>query len=173
MAGFIGVNALPVVYLGNDTSLCSWNTVLLDAGNPGGSYLWSTGATTQTIVADSALVGYGAQDYRVEVINHEGCSAQDTIKVTFDNCTGIPDTGGKPVISVFPNPSDGHFILDIRGFKGSSWQLLTITGTVVVQSEISLELSKATIDISDISKGVYILKVKHGFNIHYKKIVLR
>ena len=41
--------AAPVVNLGNDTTLCSTATITLDAGNAGASYLWSTGATTETI----------------------------------------------------------------------------------------------------------------------------
>jgi gliding motility-associated-like protein len=35
--------------IGNDTSVCKNQTITLDAGNPGCTYLWSTGATTQTI----------------------------------------------------------------------------------------------------------------------------
>lgn len=35
--------------VGNDTSVCKNNTITLNAGNPGCTYLWSTGETTQTI----------------------------------------------------------------------------------------------------------------------------
>lgn len=35
--------------IGNDTSVCKNQTITLDAGNPGCTYLWSTGATSQTI----------------------------------------------------------------------------------------------------------------------------
>lgn len=45
----ITTNIPPVVFIGNDTTLCPGDLILLDAGNPGTSYLWSTGATTQTI----------------------------------------------------------------------------------------------------------------------------
>ena len=43
-----------VVHLGPDRSICgSAGSVVLDAGNPGSAYLWSTGATTQTITVTS------------------------------------------------------------------------------------------------------------------------
>lgn len=45
----IDVIAPPDVDLGNDTTILQGQTLSLDAGNPGCSYLWSTGATTQTI----------------------------------------------------------------------------------------------------------------------------
>jgi gliding motility-associated-like protein len=37
--------------VGNDTSVCKNQVIILDAGNPGCNYLWSTGQTTQTIEA--------------------------------------------------------------------------------------------------------------------------
>ncbi|MBX3241695.1 MAG: PKD domain-containing protein [Chitinophagaceae bacterium] len=48
------MDAPTAVDLGNDTTLCFGNTITLDAGNPGASYLWSTGATTQTIVVSAS-----------------------------------------------------------------------------------------------------------------------
>lgn len=65
----------PFVFLGNDTTLLPEQTLLLDAGNPGCEYLWSTGATTQTI-----LVGVTGT-YSVTVTNDCG-SEEDTIVVT-------------------------------------------------------------------------------------------
>ncbi len=69
-----GTVPAPSVNLGNDSSFCS-NTVVLNAGNPGASYLWSTGATTQTIT-----VGNGT--FWVTVTSASGCVATDTITFT-------------------------------------------------------------------------------------------
>lgn len=65
----------PIVNLGQDTTLCQNQTVTLNAGNPGLTYLWSTGATTQTIIADSTA------SYSVTVSNGN-CVAKDTIIVS-------------------------------------------------------------------------------------------
>ncbi|HLG02531.1 MAG TPA: gliding motility-associated C-terminal domain-containing protein, partial [Bacteroidia bacterium] len=51
---FITVIAPPVVNLGNDSIFCTNPNLVLDAGNPGSAYLWSTGATTQTITVSSS-----------------------------------------------------------------------------------------------------------------------
>ncbi len=59
-----------------DRNLCNGDTITLDAGNPGSSYLWSNGATTQTINVSQA----GA--YSVKVTNNIGCEARDTSIVT-------------------------------------------------------------------------------------------
>jgi gliding motility-associated-like protein len=66
----------PVVDLGNDTTLCGAMSLILDAGNPGSMYLWSTGATTQQIE-----VFTGEQFISVEVTNPAGCSGADEIHI--------------------------------------------------------------------------------------------
>jgi hypothetical protein len=54
------------------TSLCSGSSVVL-AANSGSSYLWSTGATTQSITVNTAA------NYSVTVTNALGCSATSTV----------------------------------------------------------------------------------------------
>ncbi len=67
---------LPTVNLGNDTTLCSQPfSLLLDAGNPGAAYLWSTGATTQLITASAAGT------YSVTVADAQ-CSTTDSITIS-------------------------------------------------------------------------------------------
>ncbi|MBI1341811.1 MAG: T9SS type A sorting domain-containing protein [Terrimonas sp.] len=68
----------PVVNLGADAVVCQGGTKTLDAGTQpsGSSFLWNTGATTQTIVA--ATTG----QYWVQVTNSQSCFKRDTINVT-------------------------------------------------------------------------------------------
>jgi subtilisin-like proprotein convertase family protein len=72
----VTINPLPVVALGNDSTLCGNDSLLLDAGNPGGTYTWSTGASTQQIYANSSGT------YIVVVDDVNGCQNSDTINVT-------------------------------------------------------------------------------------------
>ena len=67
---------LPVVNLGGDTALCGNNSLILDAGNPDATYLWSTGETTREIE-----VYPGAGDISVEVTYGEECSAIGEISI--------------------------------------------------------------------------------------------
>ncbi|MCU0434570.1 MAG: gliding motility-associated C-terminal domain-containing protein [Bacteroidia bacterium] len=69
----------PSVNLGSDTTLCNAPvTVLLDAGNPGATYQWSTGATSQQITASAA----GTYSVAVTSDPNGLCSAQDTIVIS-------------------------------------------------------------------------------------------
>jgi hypothetical protein len=67
------VYAQPSVNLGNDTTICSGNSVTLNAGNPGATFLWNTGATTQSITVSSSGI------YWVDVTN--GGTTRDSVVV--------------------------------------------------------------------------------------------
>lgn len=72
----VTINQVPVVDLGNDTVLCSQASFLLNAGTSGNSYVWSTGAVSQSLSVDST------NTYWVSVSNGE-CENSDTINVSF------------------------------------------------------------------------------------------
>ena len=64
----------PVLNFGNDTTICEGDTLVLDAGNAGANYLWSTGETGQSI--DITATG----TYAVQV-SFGSCIAIDTLIV--------------------------------------------------------------------------------------------
>lgn len=61
-----------------DTVVCQGKVIRLDAGNAGATYLWSNGATTQTIEVKNA------NTYSVTVTK-DGCSVSGSSKITFSN----------------------------------------------------------------------------------------
>jgi len=66
-------DSLPV-NLGPDKIIMEGDSVILDAGYPGSAYLWSTGALTQTIIADTT------GNYWVKVTKGDS-TGSDTIKI--------------------------------------------------------------------------------------------
>ncbi|PCH68790.1 MAG: hypothetical protein COC01_02885 [Bacteroidetes bacterium] len=94
----VTVKPSPIVDLGKDTVCTTCAGIVLDAGNAGSIYSWSTGATTQTVtVGDTGK-------YTVTVTGANGCASYDEINVNYP--TGIGDccdaNNGK--IIVYPNP---------------------------------------------------------------------
>ena len=72
----ITINTPPTVNIGPDTTACG--SYMVDAGNPGSTYLWCDGSTTQT----TNLTTSGS--CAVTVTDANGCSAMDTINVTIN-----------------------------------------------------------------------------------------
>jgi gliding motility-associated-like protein len=73
---YLTVNQYPKIELGHDTLLCGGFGMILDAGDGGNRYTWSTGEITQTI-----HIGEGNQTIWVRVENN-GCTASDTIRIS-------------------------------------------------------------------------------------------
>lgn len=67
----------PTVALGNDSTQCG-GTILLDAQNAGGTYVWSTTATTQTIAPSTSGT------YSVTVTSAVGCTGTDAVTITIN-----------------------------------------------------------------------------------------
>ena len=68
----------PSVNLGDDQMICQGTSAIFDAGSGFSAYLWSTGATSQSINADQ----YG--EYWVEITDANGCTNRDTAWLTID-----------------------------------------------------------------------------------------
>ncbi len=90
------LNLNPVVNLGNDTTICEGETLTLDAGNAGSTYVWSgTNIVTQTLEIDEA----GA--YIVYATDTSGCLGIGTINVDIaaaPDATGIYVQGDYPTV---------------------------------------------------------------------------
>jgi hypothetical protein len=65
-----------IVILGPDVHDCPSTQVVFNAGNPGSTYLWNTGATTQSIVTTNA------GNYSVKVTTANDCVAYDSITLS-------------------------------------------------------------------------------------------
>jgi PKD repeat protein len=71
----IVVAALPVVELGSDTTLCFGSSLPLSGPAGMGSYLWSTGETTEIILVNAS------ETYFLTVVDFGGCTNTDSIVV--------------------------------------------------------------------------------------------
>ncbi len=120
-AADVTIHAIPVVALGADIIQCG-GSVTLDAGNPGATYSWSTGATTQTISVTTSGT------YSVAIVDANGCTANDAINITINP---------NPVVSFGPDISQcgGTVTLDAQN-PGTTylWSTTETTQTITVSA---------------------------------------
>lgn len=133
----VTVNTLPVATItpGGATTFCQGNSVLLTS-SPGSSYLWSTGATTQSITATTS------GDYTVTVKNGSDCTATSTATTVTVNPL--------PVATVTPAG-------DVTICVGNSVLLASSTGTSYLWST-----GETTKDITVATAGDYSVEVTNG-----------
>jgi gliding motility-associated-like protein len=121
---FLNVLPTPEVNLGNDTIIRAGDFIVLDAGNPGAVYTWSTGETTRTIT------GYSGQTYWV-MVEKDGCFTYDAISI------GEHPPCILAVPSAFSPNGDGvNDILFVRGSNFTEFELMIFSrwGEMVFQT---------------------------------------
>ncbi|MFN8393743.1 MAG: hypothetical protein U0176_03625 [Bacteroidia bacterium] len=77
-AAALSLFANPVITLGNDTAICTGSSLTLNAGAGFSSYLWSTSATTSSIVVSTA------GSYDVTVTDANGCTGMSQMNLTLN-----------------------------------------------------------------------------------------
>ena len=78
----VNYTPIPTVNLGNDTSFCPGDQLVLDVTTAGATYLWQDNSTNATYTVNSAGT------YSV-VVDVNGCSASDSMDVTYGNSISV------------------------------------------------------------------------------------
>ncbi len=171
----IMINPLPIVNLGEDMEICAHESILLDAGNPGATYLWSTGETTQTIMVDSTGVGLGTVEVWVEVTDGNECSKMDIIEITFKDCTGVQDIIGNMSLQVYPNPNRGVFSIhvNIPGNKRIDLSIINILGKEIFSQKDLIINQDVDLDLKHLDDGIYFIRISNDKLNHVKKFVIQ
>lgn len=143
---------LPVVNLGNDTAVAQGTSLTLDAGNPGATYLWNTGATTQTIVATAPGT------FSVTVTGSQGCSKSDEIKISITN--GITETAGNSGnVTLHPNPAQNRVTVmadDLMPLPAKI-NVYDVYGRMVHTAV--MEKREQLLSLDGFATGIYLIKV--------------
>jgi len=156
--------------LGHDTTLCDNGSITLNAGTGYDTYLWSTGATTQTITVDTTGIGIGTFPYSVTVTLGT-CSSNGNINITFTNCVGIIENSGNISVNIFPNPTTGLTNVIVEGLNSNSTlTLLSVQGQLIYTTNIDGK-SSTQLDLSNFPAGIYMIRVYNEKYSILKKLI--
>lgn len=164
----LGTN--PTVNLGNDTTICIYNNITLDAGAGFNSYLWSNAATTQTIVIQGSQ-GLGLYTYSVGVTDAFGCVGRDTIRITIDECLGI-DEINTHLINIVPNPNNGNFVIHVENINNADIKIFDMQGKLLYNERLNGTINRKEITIEKAERGIYMLQVTSAGKIFNQRIVV-
>ena len=164
----------------NSIGICVYDTITLDAGNPGCQYLWSNGSTDQTIDIKTSGISFDVQEYQVNVINENQCqnTTDITAYFTFQNCSyGIEESGTDQRLMVYPNPSsDGQFKVIIEKLDGKmQLEVYSPMGKLLDIQQLDLKSGnrfETVTNLGHFAGGVYILKLSGRNEVIYKRLII-
>jgi hypothetical protein len=186
----VSVTPLPTASAGNDTTVCATigQIQLNGQSTNSASVLWTTSGDG-TFLNPSTLTAIYYPGVNDKATLHANltltaapvppCTPQATSirHITFDPCTGIPETGNDAFsISIRPNPSFGAVNLVISGLKTGDVKvsIMDLSGKVVLQETFTSTGSKINrkIDLSNFQKGIYFVKVETETQVKTEKLIM-
>ena len=156
---------------GNDVTICSSDSIVLLATG-GISYLWNTGATTDSIkVSPSATTSYS-----VTATAANTCTATDSVVVTVDICTDVSNLSEVSTVEIYPNPNNGLFILLLKSQTAEQVEIvcLNLLGAKVYDKQFGLldKQLKTELNLSSVAKGLYLVRITANGKSVYRKVTI-
>ncbi len=170
----VAMYPVPSPNLGTDDTMCINHIKTLDAGPGLSSYLWSTGASTQTIMLDGSLLGAGTFNFSVAVTNQFGCGNADTIIIVVDPCIGIGSDYNESDFLIFPNPASDYINIKSNIPGGYTVTILNSNGKIILIKHISNpDPVTERIEIKNLAHGLYFVYVTSTVGTVVRKLVIR
>jgi hypothetical protein len=178
-ATIVSIYPQPEIYLGPaDTTICIYDSLTLDAGNPGADFLWSNGAINQAITVRAAGIVPESQSYNVKVTNSDECSSVSSINILFSYsaCTGISKDYGVSDFVIYPNPSDGR--IHLKTFPNSTLSEIAfsdILGITILNERLDSRNATGreyTFDLSSLPPGIYFARLSNRYGSKVQKIII-
>jgi len=127
-------------------------------GTPTGGTFSGPGMTGNLFNPSTAGAGTHTISYTYSAAN--GCSNTYSQTVVVDNCIGIDseEQNHLPGITVYPNPNDGIFVIEIPGNGKTDVEIYSVQGALINKFS-AVKGEKIMTDISFVSSGLYYLRV--------------
>lgn len=103
-------------------------------------------------------------------IEHFETEKSEPISIAADTSTIITIT--EKQAKIYPNPSNGQFIVDMNQFEGISKIMITTTSGVVVY-KVQTEDKTIQIELNHLSKGLYFVNIENRKYHQCNKIIIR
>ena len=130
--------------------------VTVTTGQTPYSYVWSAGSSTT-----DSLGGVAAGPYTVTITDGNGCTAVESVTISFGN--GINNLSSDVKVQIYPNPSSDvlNFVWNVNAT--AQINMYDVTGALVRTFEVN-GTSVNKFNIQDLTSGVYIIRITDKSN---------
>jgi N-acetylneuraminic acid mutarotase len=148
------------------TLLCIGDSTILNVGGAL-SYTWSNGQQTSSI----SVKPNSSAVYSVSATGSNNCIADQSIKITVNNCSGINESPtGRNVLIIYPNPNRGVFTVSSNPIEvKGKLKIYNAAGGLMYESK--LETGKTLVNCG-LPAGLYFYQIESEFSYKSGKIIL-
>jgi hypothetical protein len=180
----------PTAFAGNDTTICVQVGTFVNhaVATNYRQVAWGSSGDGSFSRPDSVVTNYtpgthdkanGGVDLLFMALPIAPCTGnvQDSKHITLDPCTGIsPNQQESFKVSIYPNPTEGNFVLTIHGLANQH-AVLTLTDArgqnISSETVENVKTFVKKMDLSGYPKGVYFLKVQTNERVVLEKVVVQ
>jgi gingipain R len=122
------------------------------------TYLWSTsdsGNTAENLAAGS---------YSLVVSDAAGCFTSVPVVIDFADAIADKDVA----LMVYPNPASTSIFVEMHNMQANKIELINAIGQAVMQINVQSDIEK--IDVSDLTSGIYFIRISSAENTSIRKI---
>ena len=141
-------------------------SAVVSGGVQGYSYDWQL--NNQTVSTSANFTASQTGYYVLTITDANGCQETETNYV--DISVGVGAEQDLPSVSVYPNPAQTEFRIEIDTEDTFTYELMSYKGDVVLRGEVRGE---ALVKVADLAAGLYFLQVINDDIIFHDKLILR
>jgi len=166
----ITVSALPSVSIAAISSvLCNTTGTVNLAGSPFGGTFTGIGIVGNTFSPQAAGTGTFVVSYSYTGAN--ACSGIAHTNIIVANCTGVEELNRALAFEVYPNPASDDLHVSFPDMEPRTVSIYAMNGELVYSEKV--QAMQHTLHISELSRGLYVLKVSSAQGQSNKKIILQ
>lgn len=131
------------------------------------NYTWSVGSQTTAAISVSPSI---SQAYNITGTNASGCSTTTNVTVFVASCTGLTNQAVTASnINIYPNPTKGALVIELNNATNNNIQVLDVTGRLILEKNATAD--RTELNISDLSNGIYYVRILSGNTVEVRKII--
>ena len=152
--------------------------IALNQGSPlGGIYTDSGNGVTTSPNFNLALAGAGIDTITYTITDINNCTSSISRPMNIVDCTGIDELTSSENVTIYPNPNNGLFNISITNVMPGELNIVIndVEGRTVFasQEKAGAGLYNKQINLEELAKGLYYMKLSNGNQISIQKLVVQ
>ncbi len=172
----VNVLPFPITNLPDDTTICHYDIITLNAPAGYDSYYWSDGTSGNSITVSHPAYNIGDNYIYLQLTNSNGCTTIDTTVVNINTCGDVPVFDeNKFNLNIYPNPSNSIVNIEVNGLAGiTDINIFNINGQQVLYEYVNTVTSNWVrhFDLKLLPKGLYFVRIINKDKAETRKLIL-